>query len=513
MWGTNRRTFLRLGVSGALVGTAGCSQEFTTSSETEETERTPPDLERASFEFRYDAQGRQATIEYTGGAPLRGGNIQIRTESGTQVTWSELGSTTTDIDQRLEAGSTAELGEDVINWGEPVASDASIRLVYTGQETPATLGRFEPPESTPLTTTAPSPTTTPTATATPTTTAAPTESRPETDTPADGSEEQTTDTPQGSDTQPPSIRAFSISNPSGRRLRISFDSSEQVATITVSVSGPETATLDEDEFAVESDQNDEYSYEATYTPDSDGEYTATLETAADDAGNDGASGQEVSVTVTTTQTATYGFESELEEWDPVLDGFERTTDYAFEGSYAAGIQHGNSSGGEQIDKIATLDLADAFGTSDSEAELAELTFRWKELESSFGGGILVRNGGGDLEFFAGTDNPQWVIIGDHSAGGPGDIVVNERESGSGEDNYGRWIETVLDFDWDEGEVEVTFTDTTNDESTTETYPLNEGEPISQVELHGYTSLRYERESEPTTGSCTMYWDEIVIDNS
>lgn len=506
MWGTNRRTFLRLGLSGALVGTAGCSQEFTTASETE-TERTPPDLEPASFEFRYDAQRRRATIEYTGGAPLRGGNVQIRAESGTQVSWSELGSTTTDIDQRLEAGSTAELGADVINWGEPVGPDASIRLVYTGQETPATLGRFEPPESTPLTTTAPTPTVTPTETATPT------ESGAGTDTPAEGTEEQTTDTPSDSDTEPPSIRVFSISNPSGRRLRISFDASEQVATITVSVSGPETATLEENAFATESDQNGEYRYEATYTPDSDGEYTATLETAEDDAGNDGASGQAVSVTVTTDQTATYGFESELEAWDPVLDDFERTTDYAFEGSYAAGIQHGDAGGGEQIAKIATLDIADALDTDDGEAQLAELTVRWNELESSFGGGILVRNGGGDLEFFAGTDNPQWVVIGDHSADGPGDIVVDERESGSGEDNYERWIETVLDFDWDEGEVEVTFTDTTNDESTTETYPLNEGEPISQVELHGYTSLRYERESEPTTGSCTMYWDEITIENS
>lgn len=502
MWGTNRRTFLRLGVSGALVGTAGCSQEFTTSSETDGTERTPPDLERASFEFRYDAQRRRATIEYTGGAPLRGGNVQIRSESGTRASWSELGSTTTDVDQRLEAGSTAELGADIINWGEPVAPDASIRLVYTGQETPATLGRFEPPESTPLTTTAPTPTT-----------ATPTASPSETGTPADGSEAQTTNTPQDSDTQAPSISAFSISNPSGRRLRISFDASEQVAAITVSVSGPETATLDESEFAAESDQTGEYRYEATYTPESDGEYTATLETAADDAGNDGASGQEVSVTVTTTQTATYGFESELEEWEPVLDDFERTTEYAFEGSYAAGIQHGDAGGGEQIAKIATLDVADAFGTANGDAELAELTVRWKELESSFGGGILVRNGGDDLEFFAGTDNPQWVVIGDHSADGPGDIVVDERESGSGEDNYERWIETVLDFDWDEGEVEVTFTDTTNDESTTGTYPLNEGEPISQVELHGYTSLRYERETEPTTGSCTMYWDEITIENS
>ena len=130
---SRRREFLRLGLTGALLSTAGCSQQFTSSIGTDEGERTPPDLDGATFVFRYDAQSRSVEIEFTGGTPLRAGNVQIRTESGTHVPWAELGSTTTDTDQRLEAGSTAMLGEDVINWRAEVAPDESIRLVYTGR--------------------------------------------------------------------------------------------------------------------------------------------------------------------------------------------------------------------------------------------------------------------------------------------------------------------------------------------------------------------------------------------
>ena len=316
-WGTNRRTFLRLGVTGALVGTAGCSQEFTTSSESDETERTPPDLDRASFEFRYDTQQRQATIEFTGGAPIRGGNIQIRTDSGNQVSWAELGSTTTDVDQRLEAGSTAVLGAEIINWGDPVAPDASIRLVYTGQETPATLGRFEPTATTTLTTTVPTATTpeataiptsppsdTPTETVTPTETATPTDTstptQTETATPTDTSTPAQTETSTPTDGTAPSISAFSLANPSDRRLRPSFDSSEPLPEIEVAIGGAEATTLTADAFSETETGDGTYRYEATYDASIDGAFTATLRRAADASGNDGAEGQSVELSVITT---------------------------------------------------------------------------------------------------------------------------------------------------------------------------------------------------------------------
>lgn len=312
-WGANRRAFLRLGLTGALVGTAGCSQEFTTSSEPEEAERTPPDLDRASFEFRYDEQSRRATIEYTGGAPIRGGNVQIRTESEKQVSWAELGSTTTDIDQRLEAGSTAVLGEEVINWGEAVPPDASIRLVYTGQETPATLGRFEPTATTTLTTTVPTSATpaetaTPTETTTPAEDETPTQTETATPTPTQTATltptptETATATPTPTDDTAPSISAFSLANPSGRRLRPSFDSSERLDGIEVGIDGAEAATLTVDAFSETETGDGTYRYETIYNASIDGEFTATLQQAADGSGNDGAEGQSVELSVITTST-------------------------------------------------------------------------------------------------------------------------------------------------------------------------------------------------------------------
>jgi hypothetical protein len=315
---SRRREFLRLGLTGALLSTAGCSQQFTSSIGTDEGERTPPDLDGATFVFRYDAQSRSVEIEFTGGTPLRAGNVQIRTESGTQVSWAELGSTTTDTDQRLEAGSTAMLGEDVINWRAEVAPDESIRLVYTGQETPATLGRFEPTTTTTLTTTVQTPTTptetatrtaTPTDTATPTETATTTSTPTETPTPTPTPTETATPTPtptetatpSGGNTQP-SIVAFSLANPSNRQLRPSFDSSEQLSTIEVGIGGAESATLTTNDFSETETDGGTYRYEATYDASIDGAFTATLRQAADGRGNDGADGQSVELSVITTAT-------------------------------------------------------------------------------------------------------------------------------------------------------------------------------------------------------------------
>ena len=103
-----------------------------------------------------------------------------------------------------------------------------------------------------------------------------------------------------SDTTPPSISAFSITNPSNKQLRTSFDSDEQLSIIQVSVSGTETATLGTDDFT-KTTSNGNHTYEATYSASSDGDYTATLEEASDENGNNGADLQSASVTVTTPQ--------------------------------------------------------------------------------------------------------------------------------------------------------------------------------------------------------------------
>ena len=102
------------------------------------------------------------------------------------------------------------------------------------------------------------------------------------------------------DTTAPTVSSFSVSNPSGRNVQVRFTTDEQLATIAVSVSGVESATLSAGDFSETDNGNDTYTYEATYDGSSDGRYTATLDTAEDADGNDGASGDSDSVTVDTT---------------------------------------------------------------------------------------------------------------------------------------------------------------------------------------------------------------------
>lgn len=95
----------------------------------------------------------------------------------------------------------------------------------------------------------------------------------------------------------PSISSFSVTNPSGQDVTVSFDSDTQLSTISATISGAESATLTESDFSESG--SGPYTYEATYSGSSDGTYTATLDTATDGAGNDGASGESDSVTVDT----------------------------------------------------------------------------------------------------------------------------------------------------------------------------------------------------------------------
>ncbi len=97
----------------------------------------------------------------------------------------------------------------------------------------------------------------------------------------------------------PSISTFSLSNTSGQQLWTSFDSDEEVATVQVSITGPESTVLTTGDFS-ESVSNGTYTYGATYNASADGDYTATLDEAIDGGGNDGATGTSDTVTVTTT---------------------------------------------------------------------------------------------------------------------------------------------------------------------------------------------------------------------
>ncbi|ADI75176.1 hypothetical protein Metev_2366 (plasmid) [Methanohalobium evestigatum Z-7303] len=88
------------------------------------------------------------------------------------------------------------------------------------------------------------------------------------------------------DTTPPEINGFKVNNPTGREINVTINTSEELSTINVGLDGK---TFDENDFSL--DSNAPYIYTHTYSAGSDGDYTATLNTAKDAAGNDGASSE------------------------------------------------------------------------------------------------------------------------------------------------------------------------------------------------------------------------------
>ena len=113
----------------------------------------------------------------------------------------------------------------------------------------------------------------------------------------DGASGQTNSATVGTTAEPvtgPTVTNFSLANPTGRELRVSFDSSAVLADVGVAVTGPDTATLTTGAFN-ESDGT----YTATVAVDPDGDYTATLFEATDGSGENGANSESDAVTVDT----------------------------------------------------------------------------------------------------------------------------------------------------------------------------------------------------------------------
>lgn len=362
-----RREFIGIGLTGAMVGLAGCSDSVnieteesddSTDEESEEESNRNVNIDTASFNFSYDDDAQQVAIEFTAGNSIRAGNVRVQQVDGKSILWAELGSTTAGPDENIEVGDTAVLGPSIFNWETPISSEDTIRLMYTGKETPATLQRYSPPEPSGGTSTVP-------ASISGFTlensaeqqlqvsfdsskqlgsievdvsgAESATLSRSDFTESASGDESfeysatysassdgtytatlaQTADTSgtnalngenisatasinteeQSSDTTPPSISAFSIANPSEREIRMSFDSTEELASIRVDISGPESTTLAAADFNQSTAADEGATYQATYQAETEGDYTATLVEATDSAGNDGASGAEVSVAI------------------------------------------------------------------------------------------------------------------------------------------------------------------------------------------------------------------------
>jgi len=329
-----RRQFLRYGLTGSFIGLAGCSQ-IPGTSDTEEQENTttePENLGNTQFSFNYDNNSQRITITYQGGAQIAGGDLQIRTNDGKQVVWSQVGSTTADIDQTIQTDATAVLGPSILNWNAPVESSATIRLVYVGQDSPATLGRFTPSETTTeLTTTVPSETT-----STPTTISPPTSTT-----------HRTTTSTSTEDSTPPSVRALSVADTGSGTLRISFDSDERLSEIQVRIGGAESAILTTEKFTANQVTDGGYTYEATFDTSTSGTFSITLESAVDAAGNNGAQNREVSITTDTEGSNPVASEKLLARWQ-LESGFNDSV-----GGHDATVDQGNPQTGKFAGRKAT----------------------------------------------------------------------------------------------------------------------------------------------------------------
>jgi hypothetical protein len=409
-----RREFLTVGLTGAMVGLAGCSDSVTieAGSDDEDTDENDestetPDIDTAGFSFSYDEAAKQARVEFTGGAAIDAGNVQIRHDAGREVLWAELGSTTAGPEEDIETGAVAVLGPEILNWEAPIESGETIRLIYTGKETPATLERYTPPGETDTGTTVPASISEFSIDASSdqqlrisfiadkqletfrvTITGAESHSLTMTDfseqqtdsrsyqyeatvtVGSDGTYRATLDeatdisgrdstsgqritdttdlTTSAEDTTSPRIDAFSIAAPSSQSLRISFDSSERLSTIRVRITGQESTTLSESDFTVTETGSENYTYEATFTINSEGTFTAKLNRASDSSGNNGAVGQEVSITTDTKQNETKtggidGFEDgNIDEYSGMTGGFQpqqsvvKNGDWALKGQVQSG---------------------------------------------------------------------------------------------------------------------------------------------------------------------------------
>jgi PKD repeat protein len=172
----------------------------------------------------------------------------------------------------------------------------------------------------------------------------------------------------------PSISNVNLTNPSGQDVTITFDSDTQLTNASVSLSGPESATLTETDFS-ESSSGGTYTYTYTYSGSSDGTYTATVDTAEGSGGVDGATGESDSVLVDTTPpTADAGANGSVPFDSAASFDGTNSTDNDQIASYSWDFGDGNTTTGSTVshtygtagDFTVTLTVTDASGNSDSD---------------------------------------------------------------------------------------------------------------------------------------------------
>nr|WP_280140973.1 PKD domain-containing protein [Haloferax larsenii] len=171
----------------------------------------------------------------------------------------------------------------------------------------------------------------------------------------------------------PTISNVNATNPSGQNVTVTFDSTESLFDIAVSLSGPESATLTESDFTETS--SGPYTYTATYEGSSDGTYTATVDTAANTKAEDGANGESDSVLVDTTDpTAEAGTNQTLPLGSWVTFDASGSTDTNTVSSYAWDFGDGTTASGAVHNHTyraagtytATVTVTDQSGNTDTD---------------------------------------------------------------------------------------------------------------------------------------------------
>jgi hypothetical protein len=169
---------------------------------------------------------------------------------------------------------------------------------------------------------------------------------------------------RGFDTVGPSISSFDLTQQSDQVISVSFTSDEQLSTISVSIDGPETTTLTTGSFSETDNGDGTFTYEATYSTSTDGNYTATLDTAEDDAGNDGATGQTDTIDTT---NADFTIES-MSTTSPIQSGDSL--------SVTATITNTGTADGESTVEFSIRQFTDSTTVSLAQGESETVTFEW-----------------------------------------------------------------------------------------------------------------------------------------
>lgn len=168
------------------------------------------------------------------------------------------------------------------------------------------------------------------------------------------------------DTTAPTITNLSATNPQGRDVEVSFESDEELSQIntTISQGGSRVAVLDETDFTT-TNATAPFNYTATYTVSNAGEYNVTLNRAEDGNGNDGASGQNVTVAVADTIAPTISnFQATNPQSKDIQVSFDSDEELAQINVTISKESQGQGQGGSS--REAVLDETD-FSTSDTSA--------------------------------------------------------------------------------------------------------------------------------------------------